>query len=61
MLRYVLSGFQMGYDIMDLGGCWPAANCYAIFSLVLSMYLCIVPAYLCTYVPLYIIYNSLLY
>jgi hypothetical protein len=30
MLRYFLSGFQMGYD-MGLGGCWPAANCYGVF------------------------------
>jgi hypothetical protein len=60
MLRYLLSGFQMGYD-MGLDGCWPATNCYAVISLVLSMYLCIVPAYLRTYVPLYIVYDSLLY
>jgi hypothetical protein len=24
MLRFFLSGFQMGYDIMGLGGCMPA-------------------------------------
>jgi hypothetical protein len=56
MLRYFLSGFQMEYD-MGLSGCWPAAYCYAVFSLVLSMYLCIVPSYLHTYMPLYIMYN----
>jgi hypothetical protein len=59
MLRYFLSGFQMGYD-MGLGGCWPAANCYAVF---LWYYLrtYVVPAYLRTNVPSYIIYDSLLY
>ncbi len=50
------SVFQMEYD-MGLGGYWLAANCYAVFSLVLSMSLCIVSAYLCTYVPLYIMYD----
>ncbi len=53
MLRYFLSGFQMGYE-MDLSGCWPAANCNAVFSLVLSTYLCLLPAYLHTYLPSYI-------
>ncbi len=47
-----------GIWIMGLGGCWPAANCYAVFSSVLSTYLCIVPAYLCTNRPLYIMYNN---
>ena len=59
---------------MALGACWPAGyylssilqdyskwiiwNCYAVFSLVLSTYLCIAPAYLRTYVPMYLhIYN----
>ncbi len=60
MLSFFLSGFQMGYD-MGLGGCWLAANCYAAFSLVLSTYLCIIPAYLHTYVPLYLMYDSSLY
>jgi hypothetical protein len=49
----------MGYD-MGLGGYWPAANCYAVF---LWYYLCtyVVPAYLRTNVPSYIMHDSLLY
>ncbi len=31
MLRYFLSGFQMGYDNMGLGGCWPAAKKSYVF------------------------------
>jgi hypothetical protein len=65
MLRIVLSGFQMGYD-MGLGGCWPAEYylardyqnwinwcCYAVFFCIIyiPMYGTCLPLYLHAYIP----------
>jgi hypothetical protein len=60
MLRYFLSGFQLGYNL-GLGGCWPAGY-YLIYSRIIiyiPMYGTCLPSYLCAFFP--IMNNSLLY
>ncbi len=54
---WLLAGWILSSVIRDNLN-WIIWHCYAVFSLVLSTYLCIVPASLRTYVPSYIMYNS---
>ncbi len=51
--RWLLADWILSSVLQDYLN-WIIWNCYAVFCLILSTFLCIVPAYLHTYVPTYL-------